>query len=118
MGDTAGAAEHERHDVVEHEVDPQNDARGDRDHVEKERRQEDRHPDDVAGKPHEVEAEDPRDRARGADQGHVRRREDEGVEEGCRGAGGEVGGDVGARSQAALDVVAVDPEKEHVAEEV
>ncbi len=66
----------------------------------------------------EVGAEDSRDRARGADGGRHRPRAGEGVGGGRGEAGGEIEDGEAQMAETVLDVVAEDPEEEHVAEEV
>ena len=118
MRDAALAREHEGQQVVEQQVHAEHEAGGDHEHLHQERRQEGQHAHGVAREEHVVEAEHARDRARGADQRHVRGGEDERVRERCDDPRGQVRKQVAGRAKPALDVVAVDPEEEHVPEQV
>src|SRR5579863_2031721 len=67
---------------------------------------------------HEVGAEDPRDRSRGADRGYGRMRSSERLGEEGGVARKQVENHEASVAEAVLDVVAEDPEKQHVAEDV
>ena len=118
VGDPAGAGEEERQEVVDHQVDAEHDPRRNLEDVPEERRQEEQNPDGVPREPHEIKAEHARDRAGGADQRDVGAEKEHGVEQRRRDAGDQVPENEGQRAQAVLDVVAVDPQEEHVPGEV
>jgi hypothetical protein len=120
VGDTASTAalEQEWQQVVEQQVEAEHHPRTDLDHVHHQREQEHVHAHHVAREPQEVEAEHSRDRARSADHRHLRAGGEELEGERRGDPGPQVSQQVAQAAEPVLHVVAVDPQEQHVPEQV
>ena len=107
-------AEQERQQVVDEQEEAQHPARGKLHHVHEEREQEHEDLHDVAGEPDEVAAEHAGNRSRRADDRHRGVCREDRVGPRRERAGHKVGREIAEAAQTMLDVVAEDPQKQHV----
>jgi hypothetical protein len=110
--------EDERQEVVDQHEDAEHETRRQLDDVDEQGEQEDIGAHAVVGKPDEVQAEHAGDRPRRADRRQVGPHPDEGVPEPRNPPGAEIDEQVEEPSEPVLDVVAVDPQEQHVPGEV
>jgi len=110
--------ENERQQIVDEQVETQDDPGWNLNRVHEEGEQEHEQPHRVAGKPEEVEPQHPGNGAGRADQRELRSGGKQGVKERGGHAGQQVPERVAHRPEAMLDIVAVNPEEQHIPKQV